>query len=274
MRKFLLIGFCLLLSACASPPSPSERGGVADGIAGAHGWQRINIPSGTFDLVVYAPSANKADDELTVYIEGDGFAWVSPSLPSSDPTPINPVGLKLALAHPDGNAAYLARPCQYVGAEATRCAQRYWTESRFAPEVIEAENRALDVLKTKFQASHLTLVGYSGGGAVTALLAARRNDVSRFITVAGNLDHAAWTHHHQVLPLTGSLNAVDEIGALKAIKQWHFVGGQDSVVPPSLVESFANRFPSSHRPVIIIEPGYTHECCWAENWARLMEQAR
>jgi dienelactone hydrolase len=274
MRKFLLLAISVLLAACTSLPAPETRRDLANALAARKGWQRVVIPSGTFELTAYVPRVQKTGDELTVYIEGDGFAWVSPSQPSGDPTPINPIGLKLALAHIDGNAVYLARPCQYGDAQASKCEPRYWMEQRFAPEVIESENKALDVLKAQVHARELTLVGYSGGGAVAALLAARRNDVTRLITVAGNLDHAAWTRHHQVLQLTGSLNPADEIDALKTVRQWHFVGGQDKIVPPSLVETFANRFPSSQRPMVIVEPSYTHDCRWAENWARLLEKIR
>ena len=140
------------------------------------------------------PIPTKDKPVLTVYIEGDGLAWRTRSIPSTNPTPIDPVGLKLALAHPLGNAAYLARPCQYVGGHTARgCDQSYWTNKRFAREVIESSNEALTTLKLEFGARHLQLVGYSGGGAVAALLAAKRDDVIRLVTVAGNLEHLAWT---------------------------------------------------------------------------------
>jgi hypothetical protein len=44
---------------------------------------------------------------------------------------------------------------------------------------------------------------------VASLVAARRHDVVRLVTVAGNLDHLAWTTLHGVSPLTGSLNPAD-----------------------------------------------------------------
>ena len=272
MMKPLLLGVGLLLAACTNLPTPTARLDLADALAARQGWQRVFIPSGTFEMAVYVPGTHKTGDALTVYIEGDGFAWISPSQPSLDPTPNNPVGLKLALANPGGNAAYLARLCQYIDADARGCSQRYWTEQRFAPEVIEASDKALDALKARFSARQLTLVGYSGGGAVATLLAARRNDVTNLITVAGNLDHAAWTRHHRTKPLTGSLNPADARDALKEIRQWHFAGGQDRIMPPELIESFANRFPETQRPVVLVEPDYDHECCWAENWPRLLEQ--
>lgn len=274
MMKRMLTLACLMLAACTSLPTPMARRDTADALAARQGWQRVTLPAGAFELAAYVPDATKTGGALTVYLEGDGFAWLSPSQPSADPTPIDPMGLKLALAHPDGSAAYLARPCQFIDAERARCSERYWTGQRFAPEVIAAEDRALDALKSRFQARRLTLVGYSGGGAVAALLAARRSDVARLVTVAGNLDPAAWAGHHHILPLTGSLNPVDAVGALQGIPQWHFVGGRDAVVPPALAESFANRFPADRRPVVRIEPEYDHACCWAENWPRLMQEIR
>lgn len=274
MMKHVLPLLGLFLAACASLPTPMARRDTADALAARHGWQRVVLPAGNFELAAYLPDAPKTGEVLTVYIEGDGFAWLSPSQASSDPTPIDPVGLKLALAQRAGNAAYLGRPCQFVDAERTGCSARYWTGQRFAPAVIAAEDRALDALKSRFQARRLTLVGYSGGGAVAALLAARRNDVARLVTVAGNLDPAAWARHHHVLPLTGSLNPADSIDALKEVQQWHFVGGRDAVVPPALVESFADRFPADRRPVVRIEPEFDHACCWVENWPRLMQEIR
>jgi hypothetical protein len=66
--------------------------------------------------------------------------------------------------------------------------------------VISASNQAVDALKQRYGAQEIVLVGYSGGGAVAALVAARRTDVVRLVTVAGNLDHLAWTHLHSVPP--------------------------------------------------------------------------
>jgi len=208
-------------------------------------------------------------DQLTVYIEGDGFAWVSSDMPSSDPTPIHPVGLQLALAQPDGNAAYLGRPCQYGGADQLPCGRQYWTAGRFAAEVIDASNIAIDDLKKRFGARELTLVGFSGGGAVAALLAARRGDVRRLITVAGNLDHQAWTTQLRLSPLTGSLNPADYRDKLATVIQWHFAGGSDRVMPSTIAENFAAGFPPRNKPIVRVVPGYDHQCCWVQNWPAL-----
>lgn len=271
--KHIFFTLYVLLAGCANIPSPAERRDLADALASQQGWHAELLRADNFDLLAYLPPNQSKTDRLSIYIEGDGFAWISGSQPSTDPTPRDPLALKLALAQPEGTAVYLARPCQYVNAEATACSNRYWTEMRFAPEVIAATNWAIDSMKSRFGASQLTLVGYSGGGAVAALVAARRSDVVRLITVAGNLDHRAWTSYHRVLPLSGSINPADEINRLQGIRQWHFVGERDRNITPELIQGYVNRYSEQTRPTIQIVPGFDHHCCWAEQWPRLWRKA-
>lgn len=264
--RFTLASAALLAAACVTMPSPESRRAFADQQAQGRGWDSLVIPAGTFEMMSYVPAAFELNEYLTLYIEGDGLAWLNATQPSLDPTPREPVGLALALAHPRGNAAYVARPCQYVGADKLGCEARYWTRDRFAPEVITATCQAIDVLKKRSGATRLTLVGYSGGGAVAALVAARRNDVERLVTVAGNLDHRAWTVHHRVSPLSGSANPVDEAEKLQGIRQWHLVGEQDTIVPPTLVRGFSKRLSATGQETVKVFAGYDHRCCWPDNW--------
>lgn len=263
---------CLFLAACITLPSPAERRGVADTLARTQGWRALTIPTGAFDLVAYLPIAPTPGEQLTIYLEGDGLAWITGSQVSSDPTPRDPLALRLALVQPAGASAYLGRPCQYDDAQASHCPSRYWTSHRFAPEVIVSTERAIDELKLRFGARRLTLVGYSGGGAVAALVAAHRTDVERLVTVAGNLDPLAWTTYQRVQPLTGSLSPTGQIEALRAIPQWHYVGAKDDNIMPLLVQGFAERFPAGQRPVVSVEQGFDHRCCWVEQWPRLWRE--
>lgn len=268
MRAISII-LALLLAACSTLLQSAERRLLADTLAASRGWQAVSIPAQPFTLVAYVPEKTQPDETLTIYIEGDGLAWRTGRQPSTDPTPLDPLALRLALAQPDGNAAYLARPCQFVEAEKTGCAARYWTSHRFAPEVVAATNQAVDVLKTRLGAKRLVLVGYSGGAAVAALVAARRSDVPLLVTVAGNLDQRAWTEHHQLQPLTGSLNPADEVEGLRSVKQWHYAGGQDRIIPPAQVAGFAALFADTDMVHVWVEPVFDHHCCWSENWSRL-----
>lgn len=259
----------LALAACASAGWQARQHFMEVRAAEA-GWQRLALPADRFVLTAFVPADTTPARTLTVYIEGDGLAWLTPRQPSDNPTPREPVALDLALRHAGSAVAYLSRPCQGVNPEDWGpCGTAYWTSRRYASEVIDASASAIDALMRRRQAERLVLVGFSGGASVAALVASRRKDVAALITVAGNLDTAAWTTHHQVSPLSGSLNPADFVDRLQEIPQRHLVGAADRVVPPRLLQDFAQRFPAARRPEVRIVPGFDHQCCWAQAWPRL-----
>lgn len=264
------------LSACTHTniPTPAMRVRDANYLAQAADWQFNTISTPDFVLATYTPKKIEKSTVLTIYIEGDGFAWRTASTISDNPTPINPLALKLALAHPPhrGVAVYLARPCQYVsGSDWKMCSSSDWTSKRFSSAVIDASNQAVDQLKAKVGARELVLVGYSGGGAVAALLAAKRHDVTQLVTVAGNLDTDYWVHENKFKPLTGSLNPADQWAALASIPQMHFVGEDDTTVRPDVAEAYAKHFPANAQPTIKVIPHFDHSCCWVQQWPTLFK---
>lgn len=269
IRRLVAFLLALFLLGCAGIPAPEARRQHAEQLAAAQGWRGMAIEVPGFALQAFVPSQAFQAETLVVYLEGDGLAWISGATPSADPTPRDPLALRLALAHPGGQAVYLGRPCQYGDAERSGCAMRYWTDARFAEPVVQAMSQAIDQLKARHGARALVLVGYSGGGAVAALLAARRDDVVRLVTVAGNLDHAAWTAHHRVRPLGASLNPADVAERLRRIPQTHFIGTRDRVIPPQLAENWPQPITGSGRRNLVTLPDTDHACCWADHWPRL-----
>jgi dienelactone hydrolase len=269
LRCYWLL-LALTLAGCLNL-SPQLRRQSAAELAATAGWEAMRLPVDGFVLAAFVPhEAPSGDDTLTVYIEGDGLAWISRREPSQDPTPMQPIGLKLALRHPHGTAVYLGRPCQYVDkTDANKCRITWWTDRRFAPEVINASNQAIDLLKERFGGRYIALVGYSGGGAIATLVAARRNDVAHLTTVAGNLDHHTWTEYHHTAPLTGSLNPSDAWQSLAGIPQMHFIGELDSNITRDVAESYIARFPENQRPQLQIVEKFDHACCWVEKWPEL-----
>lgn len=208
---------------------------------------------------------------LRIYIEGDGRAWLSRNRLSSDPTPVNPLALELMRVDPTADKAYLARPCQYL--QTAVCNDSYWSDLRFSQEVVDSMNEALTQLKDAGKYSSLELVGYSGGGTVAVLLAARRDDVIFLRTIAGNLDHVWLNKHHRVSPLSGSLNPTDFADRLTRIPQRHFVGTNDRIVPVGVYSSYAGFFQDSGCLAVTVVPGADHGSGWKENWSRYLEEA-
>lgn len=256
----------LLLSSCAQHVmmSPEVRAKQADQLAKAAGWKEDNIHAPPFVLKTYG-SHSYHSAILAIYIEGDGLAWINDETPSGNPTPMNPVGLRMALNNQrHGAAVYLARPCQYVFKDKfAACKSEYWTNKRFSPYVINAMNQAVSEVKKSYHAKQLILIGYSGGGTVAALIAARRSDVKKLITVAAVLDVKQWELSNSLTPLTGSLDPADEWKKLQSIPQTHWAGGQDTVVSQENAFAYANHFPVNLRPKIKVIPEYDHQCCWA-----------
>jgi len=255
LRLVSSLAAALLLSGCAAF-APPER-----------------VAAGGFTLAAWTRFASGPGAEtLTVYIESDGAPWARRDAPPADPTPRDSLALRLARADSAPAVAWLARPCQYLEpGELAACDSRYWRRARYAPEVIDATSAALDRLLERSGAHRIVLVGYSGGGAVAALVAARRSDVELLVTVGGVLDTRAWTTWHAITPLDASLNPADT-PTLAGLRQVHFVGTEDEVTPPALAEAFAARMGPPARVVRV--PGHDHACCWVGDWPRLITELR
>ena len=207
---------------------------------------------------------------VTVYIEGDGFAYVTQNRISRDPTPMNPIGLRLAVVDGEKNVIYLARPCQYV--DLTReasCVKRYWSSHRFSEEVILAYEQALEEMKRIGGATAFHLVGYSGGGAVAVLVAARRGDIISVRTVAAYLDHVALNELVGVAPLRGSLDPMKVAAQLNRIPQIHYAGNEDQVIPVWVAERFVSSVGASDCAHAVVLDGVGHEKGWVTQWKRL-----
>jgi predicted esterase len=252
-------------AACVQIPAPVERKDLADDLAARNDWVGKVVELDSFSIQTYSPKKFVSSKYLVIYFEGDGLAWLSSTRPSIDPSPLDPVGLKMALRHPGQHAiAYLARPCQYVLDK--RCRQSDWTDQRFSVKVIKATDQVVDKIKQSAGASRLVLVGYSGGAAVAALVSSIRQDVDVLVTVAGNLDINEWVRYHHISPLRGSLNPADQAGKLNGLAQVHFVGAKDSVIPINLVNNFTRFANNKSRVHVLTQETFDHVCCWSENW--------
>lgn len=265
LRMVLCCAALLLLDA----GSPSAARQSASRLVRDADWQSQVIPTGKFDLASAQRSGRDTSDVLVLYIEGDGLAYTREGRRSLDPTPTEPLALRLAVQHPgSGAVAWLARPCQY-GARSRHCQSDYWTTARFSPDVIDSASEAVDHLLQQTNRTKLILAGYSGGGTLAALLAERRRDVVGLVTVAANLDLTQWARARRLSPLSQSLDPAAEAALLSGLPQVHFVGGDDRVVDPTIPTGFVARMAPNAPVSIIVIPGQDHGVGWARRWPSL-----
>ena len=275
MRTLSLIAILsVIMTGCAtlSTPTPAERLQLADDIAQKAGMSRGSLTANGFALMTYQ-RIGRPGAPLNLYIEGDGYAWKSRREMSDDPTPTDPLALRLAALDPAPNVAYVARPCQFIAkTERRRCTSLHWSTHRFSENVVAAMDQVITDIALRAGASGVNLIGYSGGGAVAALVAARRRDVISLRTVAGNLDHKAFTDYHNVTPLSGSLNAADYAHQLGEIPQRHFVGRGDKIVPANRGGKYIKNARFSDCIVFSEVKNASHITGWAENWPILLRE--
>jgi pimeloyl-ACP methyl ester carboxylesterase len=272
--RHALAAAALALTGCATFDFAGNRNSLFD-TAAEQSWRREFVASKPFTpLLTLWRQRDDVRGLPAVYIEGDGLAWLDRTTISADPTPLRPVALRLALADPNA-VLYIGRPCQYPDeAPTAKCDPRYWTSHRYAPEVVEALSTVIDRSKGSF-GGDIELIGYSGGGVLAALIAARRTDVARIVTVAANLDLAAWTRTLGVDPMTASLDPAREAERIGGIRQYHLVGALDKAVPPSVVRSYIEKSPGpGERRIMEIVPDYDHDCCWHRDWSRRLAAIR
>lgn len=255
------LGMTLLCSAmlvgCQSPRQ------VLQDLAGAHGQQLEVLPTYPFPLLLGSPAVAPGSIRLRVYLEGDGRAWATPRQPSLDPSPRNLLVARLAFGDP-APSLYLARPCQFVGASG--CTPTLWTDRRFSTEVLDSLDQALSRIKARHGNQQFELIGYSGGGALALLLAARRDDVVQVQTLAGNLAPREWVRLQQLSPLHGSLEPLDYRERLRHLPQRHLTGSDDRIVPVGVLHHYREALGLADCLESRILPGVDHAAGWEQAW--------
>ncbi|MBI3441098.1 MAG: alpha/beta hydrolase [Proteobacteria bacterium] len=271
IKRFILTLLAVVsLSGCSLASRHAKAVEIADP---ASMVERI-IPAGMFELTVWE-RISKRNAPVDIYIEGDGLAWLDAHTKSRNPTPPDPLALRLAAADKADNVVYIARPCQYTGWNRSdaACSDLYWTNGRTAPEVMQAFQAALENIKARYNTTGINLVGYSGGAAVAVLVAADRTDVLSLRTVAGNLDYTTFSTFHTVSPMDASINPITVAGKLSHIPQRHFIGSEDKIVPPIILDSWKHNSGTTPCVQSMTVVSATHDKGWVEKWPELLGMA-
>lgn len=219
MKKIFLF---LLLSACAGTvwKAPND-------------FVYVPIKSGEYEIATWQKINNPQNNNIHIYIEGDGRAFNAYGQPTRDPTPRGTFVRDLAARDNFENVVYMARPCQFIISDS--CTETDWTSGRFSQKIIDAQSGTINqIAKNK----KITLIGYSGGAMVSGLVIEQnpKLKIEKWITIAGVLNHKKWTQYFGDKDLNESLN----LEKLPDVKQIHFVGGRDKTVPYELAKTWAN----------------------------------
>ena len=256
------ITMLVILSSCAKPN--------AEQVASNNGFTQKFIQTQPFNLASYQKILQPGSP-VTIYIEGDGYAWIRNIRLSTDPTPRTPLVIQLAAVDPSPNVVYLARPCQYSPADLNAiCESKYWSQARYSSTVIKSMDQAITKIKNLSQAKKLKLVGFSGGAAIAILVAAQRTDIESIRTIAGNLDLIAMQEYHHSSPLSESLDPLDFAKQTSKIPQLHFIGKKDNVVPNNVARNFCSKAGLDSKHIIVLN-SVGHNKGWLENWPNLLK---
>lgn len=253
--------FFFLLSACAAPAVRVDR------LAAAAGFSQQVVKGGDFSHLTYSNGKQAADSAIHVYLEGDGRPWVDHIMPSGDPTPRNPLMLKLMQQDPN-RALYLGRPCYYGLQNETGCSQWFWTFGRYSERVIESMALALEKITQNSPDQELVFLGHSGGAVMAVFLAQRFSNRTRaVVTISGLLDIQQWAEMHGYTPLVDSLNPATEAELDDEIMQLHFSGGDDTNIPSRVNDRYRSRFAQASYVEI---PGIGH-LQWENKWPDILD---
>ena len=247
----------ILLGGCASP---AER---FDQTAASLELQRAIVTGGEFRHVLFWRDGGP-NRTLHIYLGGDGTPVIS-GQPTKDPTPRNPLMLRLLSLDP-GPAVHIGRPCYHGLAGTEGCSSKFWTAARYSEPVVASLAAAVRRIMTARGYDRISFFGYSGGGTLAMLLAERFPATRTIATIAANLDIDAWTDHHDQPRLTASLNPASLPPLRDNVVQRHYVGSRDRIVPAT-VTARGVQGPNAN---LIVVDDYDHLCCWSERWSSIL----
>jgi pimeloyl-ACP methyl ester carboxylesterase len=255
------IAASFLLASCALAPENLERE------AQEYGFRKIHLPGIVHEHIAFENRSASYGVRLHVYLDGDGTPWLDRTRIADDPTPRNPLMLRL-MALDSRPALYLGRPCYLGLADTEPCSPPLWTHRRFSPEVVDSMAQALRNYLASHRYSKLVFAGHSGGGTLAILLAKGFPETVAVISLAGNLDTLRWTGFHRYSALTGSLNPASLAPLPLSVKEMHFIGKNDANVLPEFV--VARKKSRANIEVTVLE-NFDQTCCWEQIWPSILK---
>ena len=278
LKILFVLTLILMCFGCANLQPPTNDQKVYLDLIRNHGLNNtINQSTPFKHRIIKNPKAIEGStSRVHFYIEGDGYTWQQGTRVSADPTPRNPVMLKLLLTDPYP-AIYLGRPC-YFHTQDSACNPLYWTSARYHESVVESLTLAIEAEIAAFseteRPNNIWIFGFSGGGTLAYLVAERmKTKITGVVTLGANLDIQQWAVERgadNLLKL--SINPLDR-STQNDIVYLHYEGVDDKIVSNKSTKAFKHKFPKQTWCRLPVD----HSCCWQHHWpaiiASLPEQA-
>ncbi len=264
MKKFWLIFFSIILGGCMTPSQRFDQRALKLGL------KSQQVSSAQFQHKIYFAKNFTESNTVHVYLDGDGTPWVRGRWVADDPTARNPLILQL-MSQDSSPAILFGRPCYYGLSHTAGCNNKFWTSHRYSKEIVDSLSQALNGWLNRHDFKEVIIIGYSGGGTLAILMADKIKRLSTVVTVAANLDVITWSTLHGYLALKQSLNPADEMALNPQIKQIHFAGKEDKVVPSSIIKAYSDKQKNAKYYEL---SGQDHACCWHDDWKELLRRIK
>jgi hypothetical protein len=263
-RRLLLLASVLIATGCQTPTDRvltyARDNGLREAVLSGKGYRHETFEWLTADRGL-----------LWVFIEGDGTPWeFGGTVVARDPTPRRPLMLGLMAGSPE-SVLYVGRPCYFQVLRDPECEPSAWTSGRYSRRVVESLAAVVNEYVVRHGFERVVLAGHSGGGTLAVLAAPSVSRTVGVVTLSANLDIDAWTKLHRYLPLSGSLNPVDQPKLPAGIQEWHAVGEKDENVPPSINARYWERVAAER---VLRFPEATHACCWGSRFPDIANMIR
>lgn len=259
MKSLFTIFLAIAVSGCVLRPEWQK-------LASEQELQSRRLDTGRFQHLIL--EKNVPNTHLVFYVEGDGTPWIRDSRIAVDPTPTNPVLLRL-MENSAGASVYLGRPCYFGLSTSKGCEPRLWTFDRYGREIVESMCIAANEIANQLGAQTVQLIGYSGGGTIVIGMRTCTDRLVALTTIAGNLDPRAWTEFHGYSPLNDltPLESAAEFADL--VPETHWQCQEDRIVPPQITDAYFATAINTRRHIV---QSCSHASGWKTYWPDIVAE--
>ncbi len=235
MKKILASFLLIVLAGCSSMPRTPD------------GFIERDVQTEHFSVPVWESTELRNGKTIRFYIEGNG-----------NPTPADPMALKLAAKDPYINVVVLSRPCQY--SQNKLCENTdIWTRQQYSPEILREMEEIVVYYIQKYKAPDVEFVAYDGGAPIAFNLALQLGRVNKVVTVAGILDMDSYAIQNGLPAYVNAKNPMKSISQLSQIPQIHYVGGKDKETTPAMAERFVSKLQNPKMALVRVAPDMGHD---------------